>query len=54
LAVINDRTFAPKEMGGVRLGQTNAVIRCLSIDKTSVRIQFVASGEERELKLPPE
>src|SRR6266481_4104772 len=54
LAVINDRTFAPKEMGGVRLGQTNAVIRCLSIDKTSVRIQFVSSGEERELKLPTE
>jgi Protein DA1 len=54
LAVINDRTFAPKETGGIRLGQTNAVIRCLSIDKTSVRVQFVASGEEQELKLPPE
>jgi hypothetical protein len=54
LAVINDRTFAPKEMGGVRLGKTNAVIRCLSIEKTRVRIQFVASGEEQELKLPPE
>src|SRR5215813_7586984 len=54
LAVINDRTFAPKETGGIRLGQTNAVIRCLSIEKTSVRIQFVASGEEQELKLPPE
>jgi hypothetical protein len=54
LAVINDRTFAPKEMGGIRLGQTNAVIRCLSIDKTSVRVQFVPSGEERELKLAPE
>ena len=54
LAVINDRTFAPKEMGGIRLGQTNAVIRCLSIDKTSVRIQFVGSGEERELRLAPE
>jgi len=54
LAVINDRTFAPKEMGGIRLGQTNTVIRCLSINKTTVRIQFVVSGEERELKLPPE
>jgi len=54
LAVINDRTFAPKEMGGIRLGQTNAVIRCLSITETTVRIQFVSSGEERELKLPPE
>jgi DNA-directed RNA polymerase subunit N (RpoN/RPB10) len=54
LAVINDRTFAPKEMGGIRLGQTNTVIRCLSISQTSVRIQFVASGEERELKLPTE
>jgi hypothetical protein len=54
LAVINDRTFAPKEMGGIRLGQTNAVIRCLSINKTSVRIKFVASGEERELTLAPE
>jgi hypothetical protein len=41
-------------MGGIRFGQTNAVIRCLSINKTSVRIQFVTSGEERELKLPPE
>ena len=54
LAVINDRTFAPKEMGGIRLGQTNAVIRCLSIGKASVRIQFVQSGEERELALPAE
>lgn len=54
LAVINDRTFAPKEMGGIRLGLTNAVIRCLAINKTSVRIQFVVSGEERELKLPPD
>jgi len=54
LAVINDRTFAPKEMGGIRLGQTNAVIRCLAIEKTRVRIQFVASGEERELSLAPE
>jgi hypothetical protein len=54
LAVINDRTFAPKEMGGIRFGQTNAVIRCLSISQTGVRIQFVASGEERELKLPTE
>jgi DNA-directed RNA polymerase subunit N (RpoN/RPB10) len=54
LAVINDRTFAPKEMGGIRVGHTNAVIRCLSINKTSVRIQFVGSGEERDLVLPPE
>jgi hypothetical protein len=54
LAVINDRTFAPNEMGGVRLGPTNAVIRCLSIEKTRVRIQFVASGEEQQLSLPPE
>lgn len=54
LAVINDRTFAPKEMGGIRVGQTNAVIRCVTIGKSSVRIQFVATGEERELTLPPE
>lgn len=54
LAMINNRTFAPKELGGIRLGQTNAVIRCLSINQTSVRIQFVGSGEERELTLPPE
>jgi hypothetical protein len=54
LAVINDRTFAPQEMGGIRLGQTNTVIRCLSIGKTSVQIQFVNSGEKRELALPAE
>jgi hypothetical protein len=54
LAVINDRTFAPAEMGGIRVGQTNTVIRCVAIGKTSVRIQFVGSGEERELTLPPE
>jgi hypothetical protein len=54
LAVINDRTFAPKEMGGIPFGQTNAVIRCLFINKTSVRIQFVGTGEERELTLAPE
>jgi type II secretory pathway component PulC len=54
LAVINDRTFAPKEMGGIRLGKTNAIIRCLTINKTSVRIQIVGSGEERELKLHTE
>lgn len=54
LAVINDRTFAPKEMGGIRVGTTNAVIRCQSITRNSVRIQFVPSGEERELTLPAE
>jgi hypothetical protein len=54
LAVINDRTFAVKEMGGIRLGQTNAVIRCLAITKDRVRVQFVGSGEERELILPAE
>lgn len=53
-AVINNRTFAPKEMAGIRIGQTNTVIRCLSINKTSVRIQFVGSGEEQELTLAPE
>jgi hypothetical protein len=51
MALINDRTFEPKEEGKVRLGQTNVTIRCLSIREDSVVIQVAGSEEQQTLRL---
>jgi hypothetical protein len=53
VALINGKTFTTGESGAVRVGKTNVVICCLSIEKDLVRIQIVASGEVRELPLKP-
>jgi hypothetical protein len=51
VAIINNRTLGVNEEGQVRVGKTNATIRCLAIRQDSVRILIVGSGEERELRL---
>lgn len=50
-ALINGRTFAVGEEGRVRVGGTNATIRCLGIAAESVRLEVLANGEEQVLRL---
>ena len=52
VAIINGCSFLANDQSRVKLGATNVTLRCLEIQKTSVRIQDVASGKERELRLP--
>jgi hypothetical protein len=52
MAVINGRSFQTNELNPVKVGNTNVLIRCLSIQKTSVRIRNAGSGQELELRLP--
>jgi hypothetical protein len=51
-AIINGRSFLANDQNPVKVGGTNVNIRCLGIQKTSVRIQNVDSGKEQELSLP--
>lgn len=51
MAIINGRSFQANELNPVKVGNTNVMIRCLSIQKTSVRIQNVDSGKDQELHL---
>jgi Protein DA1 len=50
LAIINDHTFETMERGKVRIGVTNALIRCLEIRRDSVLVQTQA-GQKEELFL---
>jgi hypothetical protein len=52
VAIINGRSFLANDQNPVKVGGTNVNIRCLGIQKTSVRIQNVDSGKEQELRLP--
>jgi hypothetical protein len=52
MAIINGRSFLANDLNPVKVGGTNVIIRCLGIQKTSVRIQNVDSGKEQELYLP--
>jgi hypothetical protein len=52
VAVINGHSFLVHDLNPVKVGGTNVNIRCLGIQKTSVRIQNVDSGKEQELSLP--
>ncbi len=52
VAIINGRSFLANDQNPVKVGGTNVNIRCLGIQKTSVRIQNVDSGKEQELSLP--
>jgi hypothetical protein len=49
MAMINGRSFFSNDQFSVKIGTTNASIRCLEIQTNSVRIQHVDSGEEEEL-----
>lgn len=54
VAIINGRSFFANELNRVKIGgTTNVTIRCLEIQKQSVRIQNIDSGKEQELLLPP-
>ena len=50
-ALINDKTFAPNELGRVRLGTSNVAIRCLEVTDRGAVIQLVSTGEKRRLVL---
>ncbi len=50
-AIINGSSFLANDQNPVKIGGTNVMIRCLDIQKTSVRIQDVRSGKEQELHL---
>jgi hypothetical protein len=52
MAIINGRSFLANDLNPVKVGGTNVLIRCLGIQKTSVRIQNVDSGKEQQLYLP--
>jgi hypothetical protein len=51
VAIINGRSFLANDQNQVKVGGSNVIIRCLGIQKTSVRIQDVNSGKEQELRL---
>jgi hypothetical protein len=50
-ALINGQTFAPNELGKVRLGSSNVTIRCLEVTDQAAVIQLVSTGEKRRLVL---
>ena len=50
-ALINDATFQLHEQGKVRLGDSNAVVRCLQILDDAVVIQIAGEGQSRTLRL---
>ena len=52
VAIINGRSFLANDQGRVKVGNTNVLIRCLSIRQTVVHIRNVDSGREQELSLP--
>jgi DNA-directed RNA polymerase subunit N (RpoN/RPB10) len=51
LALINGHSFAINEEGSVQVGKTNVTIRCLDIQRDSVRVRIVNSLAEQELRL---
>ena len=51
VAIINGCSFLANDQNPVKIGGTNVTIRCLDIQKASVRIQDVHSGKEQELHL---
>lgn len=50
-AIINGRSFVTEEDGMVKLGSNQVPVRCLAIQKYSVRIRELDSGLEHELDL---
>ncbi len=51
LALINDQSLAVGEAAKVRVGTSNVLVRCIGIEKDSVRIQVGNSGEPQVLSL---
>lgn len=50
MAMINGRTFEPRDEAKVRLGNTNVTLRCLAITQDSVVIQVAGAAELETLK----
>jgi hypothetical protein len=50
-AMINDKTFAPRELGTVHVGHSNLLIRCLEIRINSVVVQIEDTAEKQDLYL---
>lgn len=50
-ALINDRTMAKHELGKVRVGDSNVVVRCLDITDHSVVLELKDSAQRTELFL---
>ncbi len=50
-ALVNDATLMVGEEARVRLGNTNVLVRCLSIDSNSVSIQMGGEAVPRQLRL---
>ena len=51
-AIINGQSFFAGDEFKVPLGQSKVTIRCLNIEKNSVRIQDVDTGGQQEIDLP--
>jgi hypothetical protein len=51
-AIINGCSFSVNDVNKVKFGETNVTLRCLAIQRDSVFIQNVRSGQEQELRLP--
>ncbi|MGA2854115.1 MAG: protein DA1 [Verrucomicrobiota bacterium] len=49
MAIINGHSFFANEKFRVKIGATNVIIRCVGIQKDSVRVQNVDSGREEAL-----
>jgi Protein DA1 len=52
-AIINGRSFFANDSLKIKVGTADVAIRCLAIQKSSVRIQNADSGKEQELFLSP-
>jgi hypothetical protein len=51
-AIINGKSFFAGDEMKVTVGSAKVTVRCLNIEKNSVRIQDVDTGKEQELDLP--
>ena len=52
-ALVNDRTLEVGESAKVRVGDSNVVVRCLSIEDAAVTLEIEPTKERRVLKITP-
>lgn len=50
-AIVNGCTFRPGQEGEVRIGSSNVLVRCVQIGQQSVRMKWMNTGAEQELKI---
>ena len=51
-AIINGKSFFPGDISRIHVGQADVLIRCVDVEKNSVRIKNLKTGEEQRLSLP--